>query len=56
LVLDFSEDLCPNEICASHDPSGTLIYRDDVHITVPAALKLTDTFRQALTRLYPRPW
>jgi peptidoglycan/LPS O-acetylase OafA/YrhL len=46
-TIDFTEDLCSAESCASKR-DGVALYRDGTHLSVDGALTLTDRFRQLI--------
>lgn len=49
VVLDFSDQLCPDGICKTN-PDGRWAYQDFNHLTVSESLLLTDVIIETLTR------
>jgi peptidoglycan/LPS O-acetylase OafA/YrhL len=50
-VLDLTSAICPGDPCQTVSPAGSILYRDDHHLTATYARELTPPVAQALVRL-----
>ena len=51
--LDLRDRVCPDDPCQVVSTAGTLLYRDDQHLTASGALSLADVLGDRLQRLLP---